>query len=454
MSYNIILPNGTQIGTIPDGTVDDRTTTSLQLVGRNYSNYGQYMVNDLIDLLVNFAYNVAPTAPQNGQLWYNTSSGILNLYTGTTGGWIPVGTAQTGLTSGTPTISAVAGSLFLDTGYNQFYVCTGGANWILVGPQRNGSGAIWEQLYDAGLNPHDVVSIYLDGVRTAVISSATFTANATVAGLGTTAVNSGYNMNPSYTVYGTANNASYLGNQPAANYFTNYLNNVGTGSLTLQTNVGITLGSIGNFTANVHGTTGTGQFWNTKQGANISIHVSTPSGSVKALAAYGADGLIYLAGDPTGALGATTKQYVDAKFTNTTLLGVPTAPNPSAGDDSTQLATTHFVTSGLSGLYSYKIYKGSTWYWTDTASANLVVNGTTVMTASPSGLNLYSGATAVTQAQTYQSTGNSAIATTQYVNTATTWWGGSAKFVSNAAPIPGVNDIGSNNGDFWFQTSS
>jgi hypothetical protein len=89
--------------------------------------------------------------------------------------------------------------------------------------------------------------------------------------------------------------------------------------------------------------------------------------------------------------------------------------------------------------------------WVASTSANIVVNGTTVATASASGLNLYNGATATTQGQTYATSGNTLVATTQFVKTATTWWGGSAKFVSNTAPVLGVNDIGSNDGDFWFQ---
>jgi hypothetical protein len=89
--------------------------------------------------------------------------------------------------------------------------------------------------------------------------------------------------------------------------------------------------------------------------------------------------------------------------------------------------------------------------WVGSTSANIVVSGTTVATASASGLNLANGATASTQGQNYATTGNLLVATTQFVKTATTWWGGSAKFVSNAAPVLGVNDGGSNNGDFWFQ---
>jgi hypothetical protein len=413
------------------------------------------MVTDLLALLVNFSYNVSPANPQAGQLWWDSGNTLMKAWTGTV--WKNIGSCTSQATAPTTTI---AGDLWWDSTNQQLYVYNGtspynAAGWILVGPQRNGSGAVWEQISD-GTNLHDVLSIKLDGVRTAIISADSFTPSPSITGFST--ITAGWNMNSADTIWGTANNASYLGAYPALNYFRNDLNNVGYGSLTLQSNTGITLGSISNFTANVHSTTGSGQLWNTKLGANISLHVNTSGGVIKALSANCADGLLYVSSDPTGALGVATKQYVDNKFTNTVLSGVPTAPNPSAGDDSTQLATTHFVTSGLSGLYSYKIYKNNTWVWTDTASINVAVAGTTVATASASGFNLYSGATAVTQPDTYNGTGNSAVATTQFVKTATQWWGNatsrSAKWVSTATPNAGVNDIGSNDGDFWFQISS
>jgi hypothetical protein len=83
------------------------------------------------------------------------------------------------------------------------------------------------------------------------------------------------------------------------------------------------------------------------------------------------------------------------------------------------------------------------------------MDGVTVATASSSGFNLQNGATAVTQTDTYNGAGNARVATTQFVKTASTWWGNashrSAKWVSTDEPDPGVNDVGSNNGDFWFQ---
>jgi len=460
MTYQIILPNGTTLGTgIVDGTVDT-THTSLSLIGRNYNNYGQLMVDNFVDLLVNFATNnVPPTAPQAGQLWYNSNPGVVNVYSGS--GWVPVGTAITGTTGGTPTITSVVGSFFLDTSYNQVYVCLGGSSWILVGPQANTygqQGAVWEQLLDSSTNPHDVVSIYLDGTRTAIISSSTFTLQTAITGFGT-AIKAGHNINSSYIIYGTANNASYLGNQPAANYWTNYLNNVGYGSLSILSNAGVQMGSLGTFFANVTAT-GTGRLYNTFVGGNVSFHVnSLVNGQEKALWISGLDGNVYVANDPGQPLGVATKQYVDNSLINANLTGVPTASTAPSGTATTQLATTAFVINN-SGFLTNEIYAGGnsvtagTYITLSSNSAIISMGNVIVATASPSGLNLYSGATGVTQTDTYNGTGSSSVATTQFVKNATQWWGGSAKFVSNVAPNPGVNDIGSNNGDFWFQISS
>jgi len=461
MTYTITLPNGQTLGTILDGTADT-THTSLTLVGRNYSNYGQIMTNNLVDLLVNWSANTAPMNPNSGQLWWDAGNTILKVYTGIPGTgangteWKPVGGATAQATSPS---STTAGDLWWDTNNEQLYVySTNEPGWILVGPTYpagHKTTAITEQIADNIGGTHYVLSIFVDGNRTGIISnSSQFTPATTISGFAT--INPGYNMTSAanYAFWGTANNASYLGAIPAANYWNSVANNYGTGSLTIASNVGIVIGTQNNFIANVHDTTGTAQLWNFNTGANISLHVTTPTGSVKALAAYGADGRIYLSGDPTAALGAATKQYVDNSFVNANLQGVSTSVTPPAMDNSTRIATTAFVTSGISGLYSYKITSGNTWAWVSSNSANLVVNSTTVMTASQAGVGLTSGATAVTQGDTYNGSGNSAVATTQFVKTATQWWGGSAKFVSNAAPVAGVNDGGSNNGDFWFQIAN
>ena len=145
-----------------------------------------------------------------------------------------------------------------------------------------------------------------------------------------------------------------------------------------------------------------------------------------------------------------------APLASPALTGTPTAPTASLGTDTTQIATTAFVINN-SGFFTNKIYQANSYLQIlDTGAGNISLNidGTLVLSGTSSGVNLLQSPTTPTVGQTYNDAGSSAVASTQYAKTATQWWGGSAKFVSNAAPQAGVNDIGSNNGDFWFQIGS
>ena len=442
MSYTITLPNGSTLGTVLDGTVNN-TATSLTLVGRNYAGYGQIIQNDLVALLVNFAYSVSPSNPQTGQIWYDTGNNITKVWTGST--WKNIGSATS---QATPPSTTIAGDFWWDSTNKQLYVYDGtspfaSTGWILVGPGYsivNGKSTAIRETISNGVTDIPVTSLYLDGVRTAIISSTNFTPAVAVTGFGNIRV--GHNLSSTYPIYGVAENANNLGGQQAANYFRNNINNSGTGTLSIVNNSGLTIGTYGQFVANISSN-------------NVSLH-NTVTGSLSLVnkgnvaLTVTSSGQIVVNTDPAVALGVATKQYVDNSFINANLWGVSTAITAPAGTANTMIATTEFVVNN-SGFYQYKIYSGATHMWVSGTSANIVVNGATVATASASGLNLYNGATAVTQGQTYATSGNSLVATTQFAKTATTWWGGSAKFVSNVEPSVGVNDIGSNDGDFWFQ---
>ena len=88
MSYIIYSSSGTVFTTVATGKVNTNTT-SLTLVGRNASNYGQYFNQNFVDLLSNFAspsYD-PPLNPITGQLWYDTVSRKVKVYDGTTSGF-------------------------------------------------------------------------------------------------------------------------------------------------------------------------------------------------------------------------------------------------------------------------------------------------------------------------------------------------------------------------------
>jgi hypothetical protein len=460
MSYTINLPDGSVLTTILDGTVNN-TASSLTLVGRNYSGYGEIIAEDLVDLLVNFAYSVAPTSPNTGQLWYDTNAKTLKVYTASSV-WKNVGSCTS---QSSPPSSTVAGDLWWDSVNKQLYCYDGttpyaASGWILVGPGYSvvygKSGALWEQISN-GTTAIDVVSVYLDGTRTAIISSTNFTPATPIAGFSTIQI--GWNYNSAYTLFGTANNASYLGTQPAANYFRNNINNSGTGTLTILNNGGVTLGNYQVATLSTASNTLT--ITNNINGGNISVKATTAGVATQYLSINAVTGAVEVAADPTTVLGVTTKQYVDNRFINANLWGISTAVTAPAGTSNTMIATTEFVSSGLSGLFPYKIYQNNSWMWfndSGTGSANLVIDGSTVMTATSTGVDLSSGATVTVATAGQGDSGDAKVASTGYVRTAGQWWGNaahrSAKIVSTDEPNPGINDIGSADGDFWFQIES
>jgi hypothetical protein len=463
MSYVINLPNGGILCTILDGTVNN-TASSLTLVGRNYAGYGEIIAEDLVALLVNFSNSVSPAAPNVGQLWYDTSNKTLKVWTASST-WKNVGSCTSQATAPSTT---VAGDLWWDSTDKQLYCYDGtspydAAGWILVGPGYSAiygkSGALWEQISN-GTTLVDVVSMYLDGTRTAIISSTAFTPATPITGFSTIQV--GYNMSTSSTlgtIWGTANNSSYLGTQPAANYFRNNINNSGTGTLAILNNGGVTLGNYQVATLSTASNTLT--ITNNINGGNISVKATTAGVATQYLSINAVSGAVEVAADPTTVLGVTTKQYVDNRFINANLWGISTAVTAPAGTSNTMIATTEFVSSGLSGLYPYKIYQNNSWMWfndSGTGSANLVIDGSTVMTATSTGVDLSSGATVTVAAAGRGDSGDAKVASTGYVRTAGQWWGNaahrSAKIVSTAEPNPGVNDVGSADGDFWFQIES
>lgn len=88
MPYTVDWPDAGKTPIIVnDGTVD--TSTTLKLIGRNYSRFGEALNENFLKLLANSADDTAPTNPNEGQLWYNTTESQLYLYDN--GAWWPIG---------------------------------------------------------------------------------------------------------------------------------------------------------------------------------------------------------------------------------------------------------------------------------------------------------------------------------------------------------------------------
>lgn len=198
MSYLINKTNGDALVVLADGTID--TTTSLSLVGRNYVGYGEAQNENFISLLENFANDGAPTRPLTGQTWYDTDTGILKVYDGTS--WQPIGTATLSTTEPTAPSN---GTLWLKTPNNQLYVWKD-TDWIFVGPEGVlGYGETKAKavlLTDTSGSNHSVLLLYANGDVIGICSSDAFTIGSTTPVTGFTTLVSGITLSSARVVGG------------------------------------------------------------------------------------------------------------------------------------------------------------------------------------------------------------------------------------------------------------
>ena len=170
MAYVLNKSDGSILLSIQDGELD--TSTSLGLLGRNYTGYGEVQNENFIFLLENFANTNPPARPIKGQTWFDSTNNVLNAYTGTV--WTPVGSATP---SETPP-PEVLGAFWLKTTTNQLYVFVD-PSWELVGPQLSEGFAKTRAestvLTDVNEVSHPVILFYNNGGVEAICTSTAFT---------------------------------------------------------------------------------------------------------------------------------------------------------------------------------------------------------------------------------------------------------------------------------------
>lgn len=220
MAYTITNSDGSPLTIIADGTLDT-TSTGLSLPGPNFVGYGQFLNQNLVNLLENFASNTAPfSASQIGQIWFDKTHQVLNVFTNT--GYTPVSgiivndiQPLTGLHPGTIWFNTVTGQVFIYTPTNQFE---------LLGPiytnQQGISGAIPVAVADANVVglAHNILKLQFGNIVIATFSSDTvFSPSPTMSGF--PAIYPGLTINSTLfsgmaQFYTNANVAVYLPTDP------------------------------------------------------------------------------------------------------------------------------------------------------------------------------------------------------------------------------------------------
>lgn len=283
MSYRIFRTNQLNGSiTVEDNTIDD--TTSLRFPGRNTTGYGQIIGEDLLHLLENFASPNEPTAPIQGQLWYDTTEGVnqLKVYDGT--GWGAAGGLKKG-SNAPESESSIAGDLWVNTDTQQLYLFTG-SSWILVGPNVSSgakTGAEPEIIVDTSNNSQTVVSQFVGGERIMIISKVDFIPKAVITGF--PEIKSGVNLNNLYeNYYGVAENASALlvgsTSVPAANFLRSDVTSSTNFGIDIRNSAGLSVGSDRQLSLNLEGTIGV--LLNKTTGSSTDIRINN-NGTIRTM---------------------------------------------------------------------------------------------------------------------------------------------------------------------------
>jgi hypothetical protein len=361
MAYTINLTNGTILTTIADGTVNS-TSTSLTLIGKNFSNYGTYLNDNFVHLLENSSSSTAPLTPLTGQVWWDTA-GNLKVYTGSN--WRTIGSITANTSQPT---NPVIGNGWWDSSNQQFSIWNGSA-WTLVGPAFSSntgtSGAIVETITSSGNVGHTAVKIYVGNNVVGVFSKDDqYSPSPALDGFPT--ISPGLNLSNTIAntkVWGSSYNSDNLGSVAAANYARTDIATTFNSTVSVGTGLGLTVGSSNNFTVGVSGNVV--QLTNNISGANVALRSNISGSLTNTIFVNGANGAVTMTGlasaanfVTTGAVTATGNLNAGAIYTT----GAATTGTMTASGNITTTSGNLTVSSGnavISGNVTAQFFNGT-----------------------------------------------------------------------------------------------
>jgi hypothetical protein len=290
MAYTINLTDGTLFATIADGTIN--TSSSMVLVGKNYAGYGEFLDTNFVHLLENSSNTIAPGAPLEGQLWWDSGNSLMKVYNGIN--WKTISSATSSSTAPT---NNVQGDLWYDTVNQQLKVWTG-ASWLLVGPQFTAgtgtTGAIVATILDNVGGNHTVIELFVaDNIVGIVSKDATFTPQTALSGF--TTVRPGITLSTAIAgqiplFQGTATNSQLLNSLTSSQFMRTDANTSTTGTLSVQNNTGLSTGANNDFRVTISGNDVT--LRNQTSGGNLYFGVNVAGNTTPTLVMYGANGTV------------------------------------------------------------------------------------------------------------------------------------------------------------------
>ena len=273
-------------------TVFDNTSstdTSLKFPGRNVTGYGQIIAENFLALLENFASADEPINPIEGQLWYNSTDGVLQIWDNTA--WKAASGIQKGVSEPSVQTSKV-GELWVDTTNQQLRIFTG-TRWILVGPTESSVdglryGPVVEKIADSDNIDRFVLTFYIADIPVIIFSKDSFTPKTIISGFNI--IRSGINISDPSTapeiaafvggfepiMFGTATRANALNvggiEVDSGKFLRSDTINTTDFAFNIRNNNGITVGIDGTFNIGTSATAA--KIYNSAAGSSIDIQTS------------------------------------------------------------------------------------------------------------------------------------------------------------------------------------
>jgi hypothetical protein len=127
MTYKINKTDGSLLKEILDSEID-QVATDITLIGKNVTGYGEYINENFVKLLENFASTTEPNNPIAGQIWFDLTDNRLKVYDGN-----GFRVASGPIVSSSQPLTLGQGDFWIDNEQNQLYF-NDGLETVLVGP--------------------------------------------------------------------------------------------------------------------------------------------------------------------------------------------------------------------------------------------------------------------------------------------------------------------------------
>jgi len=310
MAYVINKTNGSIFATVADGTID--SSSSLTVVGRNYSGYGEFLGENFIKLLENSSNSTAPGNPLEGQLWYDSNNNVVNAYNGSE--FKALGSLKVSATE--PATSLVQGDLWFDSSSNQLHVYNG-SSFSLVGPPTSvgigTSGLETISVTDNVGGTHVILRLLIENLVVGFISDdAEFTPDPVISGFAT--IKPGFQLSTAVAgalFQGTADNADKLDNLNSTDFLRATANDTTSGTLGVLNDSGLAIGADSDCNISVSGSNVTVK--NVTSNGNLILSVNDGGAQTEVIIVDGTSGKALVNADPSASMGIATKNYVDTQ---------------------------------------------------------------------------------------------------------------------------------------------